>query len=119
MAAAVLRWDIEQGSPFLLVMTLTTQEQPPQPIVLTGYQARSHLRPHRGRDAPLLYELTTGNGRLTIDGPAGKLTVRIPAEDSSAWEWLEAVYDLELVAPSGEPTRLLEGPVCVDPEVTR
>lgn len=119
MAAAEFPLNIEQGSTYWVKMTLTSKPPNPQPIDLTGYTVRSQIRPNRGRDTAVLYELSTANGRLEIDGPAGRITLTIPGADSTLWTWLEGVYDLELVDPSGEPTRLLRGPVHVDPEVTR
>uniref|UniRef100_UPI003F49255E hypothetical protein n=1 Tax=Streptosporangium sp. CA-235898 TaxID=3240073 RepID=UPI003F49255E len=120
MAAGIWDWNIEQGSDFDPELTLTTQEDPPQPINLTGYTIRAQIRPNLSRDTAILYELTTENERLRIlDGPAGKVSVYIPAEDSTLWTWTEGVYDLELVSPGGRPRRLLKGVVRVDPEVTR
>ncbi|MER6830833.1 hypothetical protein ABT352_32905 [Streptosporangium sp. NPDC000563] len=119
MAAGIFDLDIEQGSDCTWVLTLTSKPPDPQPIVLTGYTARAQIRPSRGRDTAVLHELTTANGRLVIDGPAGTITIHIPGDESTPWVWTEGVYDLELVSPSGAPTRLLMGAVRVDPEVTR
>lgn len=119
MGAAELDLTIEQGTDYELVLHLASKPPDPQPLDLTGYTARSQFRPNHGHDTAVLYELTTSNGRLTIDGPAGTITVTIPGEDSSAWQWRTAVYDLELVNPSGRPKRLFKGAVRVDPEVTR
>ncbi|MEV7011692.1 hypothetical protein [Streptosporangium sp. NPDC051022] len=119
MTAGIWPWEIEQGSDFEAELTLFTKPPNPQPMMLTGYRARAQIRPSYGTGTAVLYELTTENGRFTIDGPAGKIKISIPAEDSSAWMWLEGVYDLELISPTGRPTRLLKGPVTVDPEVTR
>ncbi|MGS2647082.1 hypothetical protein [Streptosporangium sp. LJ11] len=119
MAAGIFDIDIEQGSDYDRLLQLTTQGTNPQPLVLTGYSARAQVRPNRGRDTVVLYELTSDGGGLAIDGPAGHITVTIPGEDSSAWLWTEAVYDLEIVSPDGKVTRLLKGAFRVDPEVTR
>jgi hypothetical protein len=89
-----------------------------EPIDLTGYSARMQIR--RSKASPdVLFELTTGNGRIAIDGPAGKATLTITAEESAAFTWRRGVYDLELVAADSVVRRLLEGAVEVNREVTR
>lgn len=118
MGAATVDLDIEQGTDFRMVLHLTSKPPDPQPLDLTGYTARSQMRLNYGHDT-VLYERTTENSGLTIDGPAGTITLAIPGEDSAAWVWRAAVYDLELVDPSGRPKRLFKGAVHVDPEVTR
>lgn len=116
------------------------------PVDLTGYTARMQVRATPDASTKIL-DLSSENGRITIDGPNGTVTVTIPAAQLTegpggldlssitappAWvrEVLEdltvfrgygkvAVYDLELVSAGGVVTRLLQGQVCFDPEVTR
>ncbi|SDH19003.1 hypothetical protein SAMN05421505_112112 [Sinosporangium album] len=66
----------------------------------------------------LLYRLDTANGRITIGGTTGQITLSIPDTVTSAWTWRAGVYDLELVAPDARVVRLIEGTVTVRPEVT-
>jgi hypothetical protein len=40
-------------------------------------------------------------------------------EDTGAIDWDGGVWDLEIVHPGGEVTRLAQGSVSVSPEVTR
>lgn len=54
---------------------------------------------------------------LTLVGTS--VVLRIPAAVSSAWGWRLARYDLEVEAPDGKVTRLVEGSVVVRPEITR
>ncbi|WP_344923150.1 hypothetical protein [Streptosporangium oxazolinicum] len=123
MGAAEFDLHITQGSRYRLPMTLRskpTESQPnPGPLDLTGFTARSQIRPNHGRDTAVLHEMTTENGSIVIDGTAGKITLTIPGAVSSLWLWLQGVYDFELVDPDGEPERLLQGAAYVDPEVTR
>ena len=50
---------------------------------------------------------------------AGKvIVITITAEQSEAFAWTSAVYDLELVSAAGKVTALLEGAVSVSGEVT-
>lgn len=86
MAAARLVLPIEQGAQFTLALTLSNKPPASGPLDLTGCQTRAQMRAHHGADAGLLYELTTGNGRLAItDALGGQITLAIPCEDSSDW----------------------------------
>ena len=46
------------------------------------------------------------------------IEITITAEQSEAFAWTSAVYDLELVSAAGKVTALLEGAVSVSGEVT-
>lgn len=89
------------------------------PINLTGYSARSEWR-RSSRSQDILYSLSSkeDNG-IQVDGDSGRILLTIPADVSSGFKFRNAVYDLELINPSGEVTRLIEGEVIVSPEVTR
>lgn len=47
-----------------------------QPVDLTGATARLHLRDAAGAK---IVEASTADGRIVIDGPAGKLFLTVPA----------------------------------------
>jgi hypothetical protein len=66
-----------------------------------------------------LLELTTENGRIALGGTAGTVDLLVDASTTAAIAWTGGVFDLEIVHPSGEVTRLAEGSCCVSPEVTR
>ena len=111
-------YDIEiiQGQTF--ARAVVWKDSDGEPIDLTGYGARMQVR--RSKASPdVLFELTTANGRVAIDGAAGKVTLTITAEESAAFTWRRGVYDLELEAGDGVVRRLLEGAVEVNREVTR
>lgn len=48
-----------------------------------------------------------------------QVVLHVPATVSADWSWTSGVFDLELTDPSGNTTRLLEGAVWVNPNVTR
>ncbi len=52
-------------------------------------------------------------------GADGYVTVAVAPAESSAWTWRDAVYDIELVDPTGRVVRIAQGAVRVSPEVTR
>jgi hypothetical protein len=116
MLAGELNLTIEQGATFLL--TLIYQDDTGAPANLTGYTARMKLRKnsHSGQVA---IELTTENGRISINGVAGQINLTISATETAALSDHEiGVYDLELV--NGEIVeRLVEGSYTISPEVTR
>ena len=88
------------------------------PIDLTGCAARMHIREEIESPATLL-ELTTENGRITLDPLEGGIRLYISAADTELIAWESGVYDLEIVHPDATVTRLFRGPVSVSLEVTR
>ena len=59
------------------------------------------------------------DGRITLGGVAGTVTLNLSATVTAAIPANQYAYDLELVSGSGQVTRLLEGFATVDAEVTR
>lgn len=116
MAAAPLNLTIEQGSTFRF--SLTWSDTFNVPIDLTGYTARMHIRDVITNPVFLL-ELTTGNGRIAITPLLGKIELILSDTITAAITWTSGVYDLEIISPAGEVTRLVQGTVTVSPEVTR
>ena len=116
MAAAFWKISVEQGATWRTVLTLTDADGV---IDLTGYTARMQIRQEIDSPTPLYSLSTDPGGGITIDGPAGQITLTIDDETSTGWAWRYGVYDLELVSPGGDVDRLLKGEVDVDREVTR
>ena len=114
MGAGVYHMKLEQGSTFGL--TITYKDSSGNPINLTGYDARMQMR--RTYDDTSLIDLTTNNGRISLGGVAGTVTLSIAAGDTAALPSVEGVYDLELV--SGDIVdKLLAGTFTIAREVTR
>ena len=92
------RYDItvEQGSTFNLTLTYKDQRVSSNTVAL---------------------DLTTANGRISIDGTAGKISLLIAAADTAGLSGT-GVYDLELVN-GAIVQRILEGSYTISPEVTR
>lgn len=87
-------------------------------VSLVGFTARMQIRP-TAASATTTLALTTENGRIALGGSAGTITLSISATDTAAITAGRYVYDLELVAPNGTVTRLLQGIVTVSANVTR
>jgi len=114
--AGKLNIEIEQGSTFTL--PLTWKDSNGDVIDISGWSARMHIRDEITSVTTIL-ELTTGNGRITIDGPNGGVNLLIDDTDTAALDFTSGVYDLEMISPTTAVTRLLEGRVSLDKEVTR
>jgi hypothetical protein len=103
---------INQGADW--TRTLTWQTSDGAAVNLTGYTARMQLRAY-GRD---VVELTTENGRITLGGAAGTVTLNLPAAVTTTMAAVAYDYDLEVVVGISV-TRLLEGTATVSPNTTR
>jgi hypothetical protein len=105
----------DQGATF--GRTITWTDTNGIPVNLTAYTARMQVRPIVSSDVVAL-ELTTENGRITLGGSNGIITLTVPAsvmDDVVAGAY---AYDLEMVTGS-TVVRLLMGSFTVRAEVTR
>lgn len=89
------------------------------PIDISSWSARGQVRKWSNADE-LLHEWSTATGNLTL-GSDGYLTITVAPAVSSAWDWVEGRYDIELTMPGadGDVIRIAEGRVMVSPEITR
>lgn len=116
MPAATYDLFIEQGATF--VKTITWNDSASDPVNLTGYTARMQFR-SSVNSSTVLFSATSTDGRITLGGALGTIAIAFDADDTAAFTFVSAVYDLELESASGFVTRLLEGGVEVSKEVTR
>ena len=87
------------------------------PVNLTGYTARMQVRETHTSPTTLV-SLTNGSG-ITLGGVAGTIDILISSQQTEGFNPVPHVYDLELIAPNGSVTRILEGTFNITPEVTR
>lgn len=111
MPAARHDFSVDQGATFSRVVAYQNPDGSVFP--LTGYTARMQVRQRHGSASPLL-TLTPA-----VNGAAGTVTITMTAAETAALPPGRCVYDLELVAPDTSVTRLIEGALLVDAEVTR
>lgn len=111
--AVVYRLQIDQGATFRRALRWLRQDAP---VNLTGYTARMEIRDKVG--GTVLHRLDTANGGITLGGADGTIMLHIAADVSAAWSWRTGAYDLELVEPTGDVIRLVQGGVQISPEVT-
>lgn len=105
----------DQGATFSRV--LTWKDSSDVPVNLTTYTARMQVR-SIASSADVVLELTTANGRITLGGALGTITLNVPAADMDDVPAGSYAYDLELVS-GGAVTRLVMGSFQVRAEVTR
>jgi hypothetical protein len=86
-------------------------------VDITGYTARMQLR-SLPNDPYAVLTLTETSG-ITIDGPTGTLAVRATAAQTAAISAGPYYYDLEITSPTGVKTRIVQGELNVNAEVTR
>lgn len=113
---AKLKFTIYQGATFRKRLTWTAPSS--SPIDLTGCTARMQVR-EEVESTTVLLSLTTENDGIALGGAAGTIDLYVSDEDTAAITWDAGVWDLEVVHPGGEVTRLAQGSVSVSPEVTR
>lgn len=113
---AKLKFTIFQGATFR--KRLTWKGPSGAPINLTGCTARMQVRSEIDSTEVLL-ELTTENGGIALGGVDGTIDLYVSDEDTAAVTWSDGVWDLEIVHPDGDVTRLAQGSISVSPEVTR
>lgn len=87
-------------------------------VDVTGYTAKMDVR-YSASSTSTIIELSSTNGRITVGTTNGKFTLALTATETAALTAGSYVYDLEITAPDGTVTRLLEGGFSVSPEVTR
>lgn len=88
------------------------------PVVLTGYTAKMQIRASI-TDATVILELTTSNGKITLDNVTKTISIILTATETAAFTFGTAVYSLELTDGSGVVTQLVTGTLTLVKEVTR
>lgn len=107
----------DQGATFSRTITWTDSAK--KPINITNYTAKMQVRATVESSAVIL-ELTTQNGRISLGGVLGTVTLNVPASVMQNVVADKYVYDLELIAPTtGVVNRLVQGNFAVRAEVTR
>jgi hypothetical protein len=113
--ASEVNFTLDQGATF--TQTLIYKDSDGELVDLTSYTARSKARASLESNV-VIWNLTNGNG-ITLGGPTGEITLTLSAATTADYEpGAVYVYDLEIVNGS-TVTRLIQGQVTVNGEVTR
>ena len=111
MSAGTYNFILEQGATFNRILTLKENNAV---MNLTGYSVASKMRSTHDSSS------VVGTFTCTIsDAANGKITMAMTNSTSAAIEEGIYVYDLEITSGTGSVTRLMQGEVTVNPEVTR
>lgn len=109
---AVSAWlDIDQGSDFTTEIELENEND--TPMNLTGFSVYSQFRKSYG--STTAYSFTCN----IVNATQGKISLTLPGATSSNIRSGRYLYDVEVVSPSGVKTRVIEGIITLNPEITR
>ena len=109
--ATVTNLYVDQGSFFRTYITVSNTDG--TPLDLSDYTVASQMR--KSFSTSTAYDFTT-----SISNPiAGRVQIQLTSEDSRQIPAGKYLYDLEVTAPSGEKTRVVEGIVIINPEITK
>ena len=84
-----------------------------QPLNLTGYSVASQMR--KSYQSSTAYNFTAS----VYNAEQGKVRLQLTPEQSQAIPAGRWLYDLEITSPSGNKTRVVEGIVTVNPQITQ
>ena len=117
---AVYNFDYCQGSTYRFSVTPFTNVELTNPLDLTGSSVRGQIRVN-AQSADYVPMVCTVNGnRIDVEIPADALVgSRIPITGKTYKDTTQVWYDVEIVYPSGDVRRILQGTIKVSPEVTR
>ena len=111
MAAGTYNFILEQGATFNRILTVKENNSA---MNLTNYTVASKMRSSHDSGT------VVGTFTCTIsDATAGEITMQMTNSTTAAIEEGIYVYDLEITNSAGTVTRLMEGNITVNPEVTR
>jgi hypothetical protein len=113
--AATYGFTADKGATFTQV--IKWKDASKTPIDLDGYTAEMVVR-EKTTASNVVLTLSTANGRITLGGDDGTITLSVPADDMDIAA-NQYTYILELTSVSGEVTRLLMGVFIVRPDVFR
>jgi len=106
----------DQGSTF--ARTIEIKDADGVVFPLTGYTARMQVRRDVDSSTTLI-ELTSANGRITINGALGAITMTL-TPDLTASLTRSGVYDLEIIKTStSEVYKVIRGEFRLEKEVSR
>jgi hypothetical protein len=119
MTATVYDFTIEQGADIDFTVQVWADSKKTIVQPLTGYDARMMIRTSKEATGSPLVSLTSNPAAgLTVNGPAGQVTVYVPGLTTTGYTWFNGVYDIEVFNGSGVIKRIAQGSVSVSAEVT-
>jgi hypothetical protein len=108
-------FEVDQNATFSFIVEYKDEND--NAIDLTGASAKMQVRDTKG-GSKLAVTLTSPSGGITIDGPNGKLTVRMTPTQTSKIFYPKSSYDVMVVDSNGNKIKLLEGFMTLNRSVT-
>lgn len=103
--------DIDQGSDFVVTMDLQNDDE--TPMNLNGFQVYSQFR--KSYMSAIGHNFTA----QVLNAATGKIQLTLTGTYSSSIRAGRYLYDVELVSQTGVKTRVVEGIVTINPEITK
>jgi hypothetical protein len=101
---------VDQGATFQTIVTLTNSDG--DPIDISGYTGAAQLR--KSYTSSTFYSFG-----VTLGGANGTITLSLSANTSANIAGGRYLYDVELTDQGGTVSRVFEGIVTVNPNITR
>lgn len=109
--ATIAYLDIDQGSDFTVEIELENDDG--SPMDLSGFQVYSQFR--KSYQSVIGYTFETS----ILDAPNGKISLTLLGVESSTIRPGRYLYDVEIINDDGRKTRVIEGIVTINPEITK
>jgi hypothetical protein len=107
---------VPQGAAWTRTWAITDAQG--APLNVDGWSVRAQIR-YSHNDLVFFEWNTAGGVRIgTVSASGTEVTVRLSGVESSAWKFVEAVYDVVLSSPGGVATRIVEGKLALSPSIT-
>jgi hypothetical protein len=102
---------VDAGATYSNIITVAATTG--QALNLTNYTVKSQMR--KSYSSSIAYNFTAS----IYDANAGKVRLQLTPEQSEAIPAGRWLYDVEITSPSGSKTRVVEGIVTVNPQITQ
>jgi hypothetical protein len=102
---------VDGGSTYSNIITVSASNG--QPLNLTNYTVASQMR--KSYQSSVAYAFTAS----IYSAANGKVRLQLTDEQSAAIPAGRWLYDVEITSPSGTTTRVVEGIVTINPQITQ
>jgi hypothetical protein len=109
--ATVSNLFVDAGASYSNIITVAATNG--QALNLTGYSVASQMR--KSYQSSTAYNFTAS----IYDASTGKVRLQLTPQQSEAIPAGRWLYDVEITSPSGNKTRVVEGIVTVNPQITQ
>ena len=117
MISGIYNITIEQGSTYKLALYWKNSANNPIPLI--NYTAKMQIRASTGASVVLLELSSADTEQIQIYEKQGAINLTIGYQQTANLPPSVAVYDLEVMSPDGEVTKLIKGRCRIEGEVTR